>query len=1012
MTISDSRNCHTLTNQSHNSGNCHTQALSDLSLLNDSSSTCSTEFETDDEFDPVGPPVNFVQSSNQGQSKPTLDVPENAQQTSRLPLCLLMNARSLYNKNQNFKTLLYQMCPDIAIISETWERKRLTLKGLLDSNKFKSISYSREGRPGGGCAIVFNDNRFHVENLDINVPDEVEAVWAVFNCKDNSTQKFKVNKIVVGSIYVSPKSRHKIETVDHIIETIHYARAKFGNDVHFILGGDFNRLDVTDILDAYGALKQFNSVPTRKGAVLELLLTDLHPFYHPVTTLAPLQVDENKTGSDSDHDIVVMAPRSNCKYKIERIKKTVKTRPLPESGQKEFGREITNHKWEEVLNTANVDQKTENFHSTIRSLLNKHLPEKSVTISSLDRNWMSPDLKTLLRKKQREFVKNRKSNKWKTLNKKYKKLKRKTIKNFYSNFTAELKEMNPGKWYEMAKRIEALDQMNCGDTNVECLEGLSNKEGAQLIANHFAAVSNQYSPLDINQLPCYLPAEAPQQLSEHDIYERLKRQKKTKTTLPIDIPYNLKKEFSPELATPVTDIINECLIQQLYPSIWKFEWVTPVPKVGNPKELSDLRKISCTSDYSKLFEGILKDWIIEDIADKFDIGQFGGQHGVGTEHMLVCLIDRVLYLLDRHSEKSAVIAACVDWSAAFDRQDPTLIIKRFIEIGVRPSIIPILVSYLTGRQMKVKFNGEESELLSLIGGGPQGTLIGQLMYLVQTNHNADNVDPDDRYKYIDDLTILQIISLAGLLINYDFNLHVASDVGIDQQYLPPSSFELQGKLNTISRWTDDNIMAINEKKCNYLVFTRAQVDFATRLKVNNNVIDKLDVTKLLGVWISEDLSWARNTTEICKKAYSRLSMLTKLKYVGVETEELINIFILFIRSCTEYCSVVFHSRLTTEMNASIERIQKTCLKIILNENYVNYEAALEMTGLESLESRRERRCLEFSLKCASHDRNNRLFPLNPVGQKEKFLVNFARTETYRQSAIPYCQRLLNDHFNK
>ena len=88
------------------------------------------------------------------------------------------------------------------------------------------------------------------------------------------------------------------------------------------------------------------------------------------------------------------------------------------------------------------------------------------------------------------------------------------------------------------------------------------------------------------------------------------------------------------------------------------------------------------------------------------------------------------------------------------------------------------------------------------------------------------------------------------------------------------------------------------------------------------------------------------------------------------------------------------------------------MKIILNENYVNYEAALEMTGLESLESRRERRCLEFSLKCASHDRNNRLFPLNPVGQKEKFLVNFARTETYRQSAIPYCQRLLNDHFNK
>ena len=41
----------------------------------------------------------------------------------------------------------------------------------------------------------------------------------------------KVNTIVVGSIYVSPRSKHKIETIDHIIETIHHARAKFANDV-------------------------------------------------------------------------------------------------------------------------------------------------------------------------------------------------------------------------------------------------------------------------------------------------------------------------------------------------------------------------------------------------------------------------------------------------------------------------------------------------------------------------------------------------------------------------------------------------------------------------------------------------------------------------------------------------------------------------------------------------------------------------------------------------------------
>ena len=119
-----------------------------------------------------------------------------------------------------------------------------------------------------------------------------------------------------------------------------------------------------------------------------------------------------------------------------------------------------------------------------------------------------------------------------------------------------------------------------------------------------------------------------------------------------------------------------------------------------------------------------------------DIGQFGGQTGTGVEHMLVCMLDRILRQLDAHPNKSAVIAASLDWSAAFDRQDPTLAIKKFIQIGVRSSLIPLLISYLSNRQMKVRFNGEESEFIKLIGGGPQETLLGQIEYLLLTNDNA------------------------------------------------------------------------------------------------------------------------------------------------------------------------------------------------------------------------------------------------------------------------------------
>ena len=67
--------------------------------------------------------------------------------------------------------------------------------------------------------------------------------------------------------------------------------------------------------------------------------------------------------------------------------------------------------------------------------------------------------------------------------------------------------------------------------------------------------------------------------------------------------------------------------------------------------------------------------------------------------MMVCLVDRILKMLDSTTDSAAVIASMVDWKNAFDRQDPTLAIKKFIDLGVRSSLIPLLASYL-----RVKLN--------------------------------------------------------------------------------------------------------------------------------------------------------------------------------------------------------------------------------------------------------------------------------------------------------------------
>ena len=114
--------------------------------------------------------------------------------------------------------------------------------------------------------------------------------------------------------------------------------------------------------------------------------------------------------------------------------------------------------------------------------------------------------------------------------------------------------------------------------------------------------------------------------------------------------------------------------------------------------------------------------------------------------------------------------------------------------------------------MRVKFNDEVSELLTLIGGG--------IEYLVQSNDNADAISPEDRFKYIDDLSILQLVLMSGLLVEYNFHQHVASDIGIDMKYLPATTYNTQDQLNSITNWTRENLMKLNKAKANFRIFTR------------------------------------------------------------------------------------------------------------------------------------------------------------------------------------------------
>ena len=111
-------------------------------------------------------------------------------------------------------------------------------------------------------------------------------------------------------------------------------------------------------------------------------------------------------------------------------------------------------------------------------------------------------------------------------------------------------------------------------------------------------------------------------------------------------------------------------------------------------------------------------------------------------------------------------------------------IEAFIRNGVRPALIPPLINYFQGRKMRVKWHGELSSERELKGGGPQGSSFGLWEYLAQSNDNADCVDVQNRFKFVDDLSFVEILFLLNLgLSSYNVRAHVPSNVPMHNQVL-------------------------------------------------------------------------------------------------------------------------------------------------------------------------------------------------------------------------------------
>ena len=205
-------------------------------------------------------------------------------------------------------------------------------------------------------------------------------------------------------------------------------------------------------------------------------------------------------------------------------------------------------------------------------------------------------------------------------------------------------------------------------------------------------------------------------------------------------------------------------------------------------------------------EEIISEMVIADMKPNLDPKQFGNQKNLGIQHYLVRLLHRVLSSIDNNSrgEINAVLCLFVDWRQAFSRQDHTLGINSFKKNGVRPSLLPLLISYFQQRKMRVKWKNTFSEVRQLPGSGAMGASLGIWEYLSQTNNNSDNIPVNYRFKFVDDLTILEIINLINIGIeSYDVQNHIPSDIPVDNKFIDSSKLKSQQYLNELHKWSEN-----------------------------------------------------------------------------------------------------------------------------------------------------------------------------------------------------------------
>ena len=389
--------------------------------------------------------------------------------------------------------------------------------------------------------------------------------------------------------------------------------------------------------------------------------------------------------------------------------------------------------WEPVCQMPDANQMAVALQHIIDDLTEKHFPLKSVKRKENDLPWLDDTAKKIINKKKAVYKAEGNSARWQAIRDKLDAHLEKR-QEFYLERQRD-KMTGPDASVQFFKNVKAYStHEKPRDFDVRDLYPDKNdSEVATLVAEYFNRISAEFQPLEPKDIPATYHRDLPL-LSQQEVQEMICKSKKTASRVPGDIFPKLLNRCAPTLSIPLAAIYNQILMFYVWPTIWKREFVTVIPKKSKPASLSDLRNISCTKAFSKIFEQHVLTRLSEEVSLKDN--QYGGVKGCSTAHMLVEIMQQICENAEDY--RSATVLCAVDYAKAFNRLSFQHCLEAFRVKGASTPILRLIATFLTNRTMSVRVGEVWSEPLEVSGGCPQGSILGVRLFNTATDDLEDD----------------------------------------------------------------------------------------------------------------------------------------------------------------------------------------------------------------------------------------------------------------------------------